>query len=114
MVKYEELALKFQKKNYKVVRLSMVPDKLEFRKQGRTNFNSYTNFLVVNGTVFLPRYEAPHLDQKRREQARIHDIRAKEVIEGLGYRVVQIDAYNLINWGGAIHCLTKTMPLINE
>jgi len=65
------------------------------------NFRSYTNALAVNGSVLIPIYT----DDRRHEQ------RAFEVFEKAypGRRLIPIDATELIQWSGSVHCLTLTV-----
>lgn len=62
---------------------------------------SYTNSLTVNGRVLVPVYGVED------------DERALRIYEDamLGYTVVPIDCTTGANGGGAVHCMTKEIPL---
>ncbi len=61
-------------------------------------FKSYTNSLIVDNLVLLPKYGA-------RE-----DKQAIEAYQKLGFSVLSIDGSS-INFGGSVHCLTKILNL---
>ena len=64
-------------------------------------FRSYTNSLIVNGTVVMPIYT----DAREQEQAALEAYaRALPV----GFRIVTVDAGAAIALGGALHCLART------
>jgi agmatine deiminase len=64
-------------------------------------FRSYTNALALNGVVFVPVYS----DDRR------HEAEALRVFADAypGRRIVPIDATDLIQWSGAVHCITLTV-----
>ncbi len=62
---------------------------------------SYANFLISNGTLFLPVYGVPA------------DAEARTLLEaGAPYRVVPVDCLPFIEQHGALHCLTMQIPEI--
>ena len=65
-------------------------------------FRTYLNAAVVNGTVFVPVYA----DDRR------YEARALALIGAAypGRRVEPLDATELIQWSGALHCLSVTLP----
>lgn len=69
-------------------------------------FRSYTNALVVNDTMIVPRYT--HLVEADRMIA-VYEQQARQIYEAAGYRVQFIDADELIAMGGAIHCVTMQL-----
>ena len=64
-------------------------------------YRSYTNSLLVNGTVVMPTYAS----DRHLEAAAIAAYR-----EALpeGWRVTTVDSTEIIEWGGAVHCTTMT------
>ena len=64
-------------------------------------YRSYTNALALNGTVFVPVY----MDDRRFEADALRVFRAAYP----GRRIVPIDATDLIEWSGAVHCITLTV-----
>jgi len=65
-------------------------------------FRSYTNGIVVNDLVLVPTYSN-------------HDVGEAAALAVFGQAfpnrtVVAIDAEGIIEWGGAIHCVTRTRP----
>ena len=74
--------------------------KMSFPSSIAPAFFTYTNSLIVNNTVIMPKFEG---------QYELYDQNARQIISSAmpGYNVVQ--AYcppSLIDAGGAIHCLT--------
>jgi MYXO-CTERM domain-containing protein len=66
-------------------------------------FRSYTNGIVVNDLVLVPTYS----------NHSTHEAAALTVFEQAfsGRTVVAIDSESIIEWGGAIHCVTRTRPV---
>ncbi len=63
---------------------------------------SYTNALTVNGRILVPIYQS-----KSDEIAiRRYEEHAK------GYEIIPLDCATMINGGGAIHCMTREVPII--
>jgi len=62
-------------------------------------FSSYTNGLIVNGVALVPWYGKSSTDNS-----------ALAAFRAAGYRAVGIDCRRIIQWGGAIHCITITVP----
>lgn len=83
---------------YRLVPLA-IPEPVTAR-DGRRLPATYVNFLVVNGSVLVPRYGAP---QDREAETRIGALFP-------GRRVVGIDARALIEQGGALHCAAMQIP----
>jgi len=70
----------------------------------RTVFRSYTNALVLNDAVFVPVYRS----DRRFERAALRAYR-----QAFPDRVViPIESDEVIEMGGAIHCITMTVPAI--
>lgn len=70
---------------------------------------SYINSLIANGTIYVPSFYDPNYSFT--ESAKSYDDEAKKVYEDLGFKVVMVPSYMLIELGGSIHCLTKQIPL---
>ena len=72
-------------------------------------FPSYTNVLFAGKTVYVPSYRevpaGPH-----RAGFRAADEKAEAAWKALGYTVKPIPSYYLLIQGGAVHCMTKTIP----
>jgi len=63
---------------------------------------SYTNALTINGSVLVPTFDIPE-----------DDIALKVYEQAMpDYRIVPIDCAVAINGGGAVHCMTKEVPLV--
>ena len=62
---------------------------------------SYVNFLIVNGGVLVPTFRQP-----------VNDDRALGVIGALfpEREVVGIDCLDLVEEGGALHCISMQQP----
>lgn len=95
----EDRAQQIKGMGFKVVRISMpLPD-----ARGDV-YRSYTNGLVVNKTMIVPRYvNLAHEDDNTKRQ---YEQEVKTVYEQAGFKVVFIEADSLIEIGGAIHCVT--------
>lgn len=67
---------------------------------GRLLQASYVNFYLANGAVIVPAFDDPNDDT------------ARNLIGELfaGREVVQIDAFDLVEGGGGIHCVTQQEP----
>lgn len=69
---------------------------------------SYVNFLISNGTVFVPTYFSGEADD---HPGKASDAAALAVFEQHGkYKVVAVDCRVLIEQGGAVHCATMQVP----
>lgn len=89
---------------YKVVRIQMPPDgNNQYPDQGPWwnpgDYRTYTNNVFVNGTLLVPAYEGQY------------DSTAFQILrEQLpGYKVVGIDCNQIIQAGGALHCITRAI-----
>ena len=96
-------------KRFKVVRLPMPAS---FRELFRT----YTNSLIVNKNVIVPRFEYDKTVDKLFIDIDILK-KQEEIVEkiytSLGFKVVFINSDNLIAHGGSFHCVTTSLP-VNE
>ena len=59
---------------------------------------SYANFLISNGTLFLPTYGVAA------------DALAREALANQGYRIVPVPSRPFIEQHGGLHCLTMQIP----
>jgi agmatine deiminase len=66
---------------------------------GDRRFSSYTNGLIVNDVALVPTYGKASTDGA-----------ALAAYRAAGYRTVGIDCRRIIQWSGAIHCITMTVP----
>jgi agmatine deiminase len=62
---------------------------------------SYLNFMVLNGSVFVPTYNQPERDAE-----------AAAIIGACfpGREVVAVDCCEIIKEGGALHCMSQHQP----
>lgn len=83
---------------YKLIALPMAPASFEedFRLPA-----TYANFLIMNGAVLMPTYNAPESDQKAMAQLQ----KAFPNRE-----IVGIDCRTLIRQHGSLHCVTMQFP----
>jgi len=72
--------------------------KLDFR--GRPLQASYINFYLTNGGLVMPAFDDPH------------DERARDALAECfpGRDILQIDALDIVEGGGGIHCITQQEP----
>ena len=103
-------ALDISNLGYKVIRLPIPGPAFA---EGKDMFRSYSNSIIVNDQVIIPRYEYPandifgidghymdeHLLGKYEEEV-------QAVYESQGFAVTWITADDLIAIGGAVHCTT--------
>jgi agmatine deiminase len=68
--------------------------------RGRLLATSYVNFYLANGGVVMPSFDDPN------------DERARETIAQCfpGRDILQIDALDIVEGGGGIHCITQQEP----
>ncbi|GJQ61551.1 MAG: hypothetical protein SCALA702_06040 [Melioribacteraceae bacterium] len=86
-------------RDFKVVRIPMPPDAQgRYPNQGG-DYRTYTNSLIVNGTVIIPTYE----EQYDTTAFRIY----REAMPG--YKIVGINSNSIIPSLGTIHCITKEL-----
>ncbi|OGR53266.1 MAG: hypothetical protein A2049_06345 [Elusimicrobia bacterium GWA2_62_23] len=71
---------------------------------------SYTNSLRVNNTIFMPTYYDRKYAYTQPLKAR--DDAGAAVYEGLGFKVVKVFAFDAIQFGGAVHCITREVPCL--
>lgn len=64
---------------------------------------SYVNLVIVEETVFAPRFGVAEADERALRQLR-------EAFKTTGRRVVQVDARELILAGGGLHCMSLGQP----
>jgi len=84
-------------RDYEVVRIPMPPDANGRYPDNNGEYRTYTNSVIVNGTVIVPTYE----EKYDTTALRIY----REAMPG--YNVVGIDCNDIIGALGAIHCITK-------
>lgn len=83
-----------------VVRIPMPPPEFE-------TWRTYTNVLYANGTLLVPIY--PGIDGRRRRHALAVYRQALP-----GWKIVGIDCSELIQSGGAIHCVTMNLSRVSR
>lgn len=104
-------AAELQDKGFKIIRLPMPAP--NFAEDGYNLFRSYTNSLLLNGHVFLPRYVRPanEADSVNGEYIDLRYVKAYEesverIHRDLGFTVHWITSDSMIAKGGAVHCTT--------
>jgi agmatine deiminase len=76
------------------------PKKMRFDSRGRPLQASYVNFYLANGAVVMPSFDDPH-DEKARDAL---------AVCFPGRDILQIDALDIVEGGGGIHCITQQEP----
>jgi agmatine deiminase len=76
------------------------PERLKIDWRGRPLQASYVNFYLPNGGVVMPAFDDPN------------DERARGVIADCfpGRDILQVDALDIVEGGGGIHCITQQEP----
>jgi len=87
---------------YRIVRIPMPPFDGQYPPFGGSAnkaylYPTYVNSLIVNKTILMPKYNIPL------------DITAQKIFERSmpGYKVVPINCTDIVDEGGALHCITK-------
>jgi agmatine/peptidylarginine deiminase len=83
----------------KVIRIPMPNVRKD--AQGYGVFESFTNSLVINGTVIIPKYD----DAKGIEA---DALAAYKAAFPAGYKFKTVPSSDVIEWGGAVHCTTMS------
>ncbi len=93
-------------KAYKLIALPIPPP--VYAADGHRLPATYANFLISNGTLFLPTYFDAEADDHPGKAA---DAAASKALEKYGkYRVVPVDCRAFIEQHGSLHCLTMQIP----
>jgi agmatine/peptidylarginine deiminase len=107
----ESRAAELQSRGFRIIRLPMPAP--NFAADGYNLFRSYTNSLLLNGHVFLPRYVRPanEADSVNGEYIDLPYVPAYEdsverIHRELGFTVHWIPSDSMIAKGGAVHCTT--------
>lgn len=87
--------------------------------EGKEVYRSYTNSLLVNKMVIVPRYRKPQEDDiatysgKYFDQTLLngYEKEVRALYEKYGYGFEWVNADDLIYNGGAVHCTTMQLPL---
>lgn len=95
---------------YQVVR---IPMPLPFFGPSFNLFRSYSNSLILNGTVLIPQYRLPHMPEDGIDGQYVdhtfidqYEVAVNAAHKAAGLKVVMIPSDQLIAKGGAIHCTT--------
>ena len=80
--------------------VELVQPSLRHDWRGRPSAASYVNFYLVNGAVIVPAFDDPQ------------DVPAQRALKDCfpGREVVPIDARDIVEGGGGIHCITQQEP----
>ena len=100
----DEAAAKFAAAGFRVVRAPNA----DIPGEEAVRIYSYTNSLRVNNTIFMPTYYDRKYAYTQPLKAR--DDAPAAVYEGLGFKVVKVFAFDAIQFGGAVHCITREVP----
>ena len=100
---------------YKFVRITNPPtysNEMELNFTARTADQTYTNSLIVNGTVFVPTYDT--LIGGYTADHAWYDSVALATYEALmpGYRIVPVPSMQMAARGGAVHCITTEIGAV--
>lgn len=76
------------------------PQKPRSDWRGRPLCASYVNFYLANGGVVIPGFDDPHDERARDMMAECFP----------GRDILQIDALDIVEGGGGIHCITQQEP----
>ncbi len=96
-------------KPYELVPLPL-PPALSSREDGHRLPATYANFLISNGTLFLPAY---FNSEARDHPGQKVDSTAAEILRAkTNYKVLQLDCRPFIEQHGSLHCLTMQVPVV--
>ncbi|MEL6632375.1 MAG: agmatine deiminase family protein [Bacteroidota bacterium] len=84
---------------YKVIRIPMPPDNGYYPPAVSASYRTYTNAVILNQLVLVPLFE----EKYDTTALRIY----REAMPG--YEIVGIDCKDVIESGGALHCITNTI-----
>ena len=90
-----------QGRAFEIVELQQ-PKKLRQSWSGRLLEISYVNFYLANGAVVMPAFGDPHDEKARTLLAACFP----------GRDIMQIDALDIVQGGGGIHCITQQEPQV--
>jgi len=78
------------------------PKKQRHNWSGRLLATSYVNFYLANGAVIMPAFDDPQDEEARTILAQCFP----------GRDIMQIDALDIVQGGGGIHCITQQEPAV--
>ncbi len=90
---------------YEVTRVEMAIDESEMENE-IVPFRSYTNSLILGKTAYVPKYDSQSDTLSKQDQL------ASAMYRSLGFTVIMVDASSSIRCGGALHCLSSTLPAL--
>ena len=76
--------------------------RLPVRSRGAKNYLTHINTFTINGWALVPEYGVAE------------DQDAKAAYEAAGFKVILIPAQDLENTGGAIHCILRSKPTLQD
>ena len=71
-----------------------------WRYRGRTHQASYINFYLCNSGLVMPSFDDPNDENARETLAQVFP----------GRDILQVDALDIVEGGGGIHCITQQEP----
>lgn len=92
---------------FRIIRIPMPPT-LYRETKGDIPVRSYLNYTVSNGVVLFQTYWKPG----RSEILSQTETEVKAIFQNVfpNHNIIGIDAENINQWGGGIHCVTQNMP----
>lgn len=84
---------------YEVVRIQMPPHNGNYPDSWNSDYRTYTNSVFVNGTILVPVYQ----EQFDSTALRVYEENMP------GYNVIGIDCNDIIQYSGALHCITRAI-----
>lgn len=103
----DEAAARFKALGYEVIRAANAPTQ---KAAGDPQVRSYANSLVINGTAFVPQYRSRYDDPKLARSVAAADQKALDAYAKAGLKTVGVQADELINFQGSVHCMTNAVP----
>lgn len=92
---------------FRIIRIPMPPT-LYHEAKGEIPVRSYLNYTVSNGVVLMQTYWKPG----RSDVLKQTEDEVREIFQSVfpDRSIIGINAENINQWGGGIHCVTQTMP----
>ncbi len=89
--------------NLKLIEIPMAPPSESQAYEG-WNVKGYANSLLVNGTAIIPSWKNGNPDND--SMIAPYEEQAAQAYTSAGFKPVFVPALDLIDWGGAVHCVT--------
>ena len=92
-------------------------DRIPLPLPNQKTFRTYTNSLIVNNKVLVPTYNTDYLTGDRYNDYHLgekYEVEVRKVYEKYGYSSTFINSDKLIAKGGALHCITNSIPALKK